>query len=279
MPGFWAVWGVAMAVFWHYSAMGRLLTLWPLFALLGGLAALNFPFIFQDFHLALGPPWAAYAAALLLAILVLREACHPNRFIALFAILLTLCPAVLISLSNGRLEPIWGLILLAAAVHLNQPRLPGVLLAVWAVCLGVLVEAEPFLFFILLISAGSLLATWPLRARNLLMGGAISLCVAWLSLASLPSPVAFAFQAWWQQAAIIDVVVAGFFLGMVAIQMIYHWRWWPAPVQLAIGLGAPLLLLAFVAGPIAFLPALPLALYTLLQRLDYQGRASVLRRR
>ncbi|WP_433929691.1 hypothetical protein AB3662_38485 [Sorangium cellulosum] len=149
--------------------------------------------------------------------------------------------------ATGNDLPTWGLLVLCAALVLEQPRISKGLLVALTALLGCLATARMAFFYVPLLIGFSLLPVKPRRAVVVAVGGtAIALllhAVFWRMNPPRYPPLHLMGQARWLLSGSSLIVALGF-LGVVAAWMLRRWRAWPPPLHLAWGPGAPMLVLA-----------------------------------
>lgn len=277
---------------------------------LGGQALMHGlnPYLFSTYFgnpLSPGPGWLVLAApfaaagvyalmlplAVALAALLLRQGGQSWYAVSAWLGGIFACLLLWELAAVGNDLPLWGLLLVCAVVLLGRPRLPYWGLPALVLLVGMLATARVAFFYLPVLVGFSLFAVWPRRAVAVALGGSAVMAALhgafwWWGGGAVYPPLHLVGRAEGLLAG-PTLYGAGLFLLLVGIAMLYHWRWWAPPVQVACGLGAPLLVLAlaelnqhgqFAAweGATFLVPALPVVLYALCARLTADRRGRVL---
>ncbi|WP_437956450.1 hypothetical protein WME76_34295 [Sorangium sp. So ce119] len=230
---------------------------------------------------ALGAYALISALALAATVLALRFTQHGWSQINTFVLALFSCVLLWELAAIGNDLPAWGLLVLCAALVLEQPRVSKGLLVALTALLGCLATARIAFSHVPLLIGLSLLPVKPRRALVVAVGGtAIALllhAVFWGMNPRWYPPLHLMGQARWLLSGPSLFIALGF-LGAVAAWMLRRWRAWPPPLHLAWGLGAPMLVLAAAdllqrgslprwKGATYLVTSLPVVAYALLGRI------------
>lgn len=197
--------------------------------------------------IALGAYALITALALAATVLALRFTQHGWSQTNTFVLALFSCVLLWELAAIGSDLPAWGLLVLCAALVLEQPRVSPGLLVVLTALLGCLATARIAFSYLPLLIGFCLLPVKPRRALVVAVGGsataALLHAVFWRINPLFYPPLHLMGQARGLLPGSSLVVALGF-LGAVAARMLHRWRAWPPSLHLAWGLAAPMLVLA-----------------------------------
>ncbi|RYG60800.1 MAG: hypothetical protein EON60_05860 [Alphaproteobacteria bacterium] len=215
--------------------------------------------------------------AFVFAICTLRQTRMPWLQVNRFSLSLYAC--LLMWPTTGSLLPALGLFIFNIVILLNQHRVRPEETAARALLLGATALAHPLLVALPAIMGFSLLATWPKRAAFIaIFGTAISAAIVYY----LPQSQLTSATISQLLPDATTILAAASLLGIVIVQSIYHWRWWPPHQHAAWLLGTLVYVLTLAqlaqtssftlwsSAPLLTL-ALPLVVHTLL-RPTYKNR-------
>lgn len=261
-------------------------------ALMHGATPYNLTTYFGN-PLSPGPGWAGLVGPLsalglypllnALAVAILAATLRATRhgWVQVNAVVVSLFSCLLLweLAAVGNDLPAWGMLFLATLLALSQPRLSNGAMLGLAALLGALCTARIAFFYVPVLVGFSLLAVWPRRALwvagvgTVVMGGLHAAFYVLNPAFYPPLHLLTRAQGMLHGPALYAALML---LGVVGIQQLYHWRWWPPVVHAAWGLGTPLFILALAElaqhgdlgrweGATFWIPALPVVIYALLK--------------
>lgn len=262
---------------WPVSILTVILAVLSLYAPLTPATSLSWP-TGWNFLTATLPP-VLTPAAMLFAVASLRLTSHPWHQTNLMLLSFGTCALLYTLTAQGSPMPAWSLLMLATTLLLGRPRMGWLETAALILIMALLATAHPALIVLPLLLAFSLFAVWPGRATHVAVWGtllsiALYILPTWPVLP--PNPLELAWQSFAGTLPGPEFYPAVAFLLIVAVQMLYHWRWWPPTLQATWALAAPLFVISMAhlaataslplwTGAALLMPPLALAVHTILR--------------